>query len=176
MSPKLQLLLIRLGFPATVSRVMDIAAFESRNLGHNFVGSEHVLCALVRLPDSRLHQLFSQLGADSGKIRSGVASVDTIGPHQHSVRFRPMTPRLKRILTIAESEAARLRHLTVPQSLLLGIIIEDHGVAVHVLRSLKYDLGKIQQYLVTSAPTPVGAVSSAIAVSIAVLAWVGFFR
>ena len=178
MSPRLQLLLIRLGFPATVGRVMDIACFESRNLGHNFVGSEHVLCALVRLPDSRLQQLFEQLGADLEKIRSGVAGVETIGPHQHSARFRPMTPRLKRILPIAGSEAARLRPLTIPQSLLLGIIIEDQGVAVRVLRSLKYDIGKIQQYLVTPnspEPMPVGAVSSAIAVSIAAPAWLGSF-
>ncbi len=148
-SPSLQLFLIRIGFPATVSRIMDIARFESRNLGHNFIGSEHVLCALVRLPDSRLCQLFAQRDADIEKIRSGVVSVDTLGSHQRSHKFRPMTPRLKRILPIAESEAARLRHLTVPQSLLLGIIIEGGGIAVRVLRSLKFDIGKMRQNLET---------------------------
>ena len=149
MSPSLQMFLIRIGFPATVSRILDIARFESRNLGHNFIGSEHVLCALVRLPDSRLRQLFAQQDVGVEKIRSGVVGYDTIGPHRHSSRFRPMTPRLERILPIAESEAARLRHITVPQSLLLGILIEGHGVAVMVLRSLKFDIKKMQQYLET---------------------------
>jgi ATP-dependent Clp protease ATP-binding subunit ClpC len=131
---------------------MDIARFESRNLGHNFIGSEHILCALVRLPDSRLRQLFVERDADIEKVRSGVVSVDTLGPHQHSQKFWPLTPRLKRILPIAESEAARLRHLTVPQSLLLGIIIEGRGVAVSVLKSLKFDIGKTRQYLETPNP------------------------
>jgi len=150
MSSGLQLFLIRIGFPATVSRVMDIARFESRNLGHNFIGSEHVLCALVRLPDSRLRQLFAQRDASIEKVRSGVVREEMVeGTHQHSYKFRPMTPRLKQIVHIAESEAARLRHLTLPQSLLLGIVIEGRGVASHVLGSLQFDIEKIRQYLET---------------------------
>jgi ATP-dependent Clp protease ATP-binding subunit ClpA len=140
MPSRLTLFLIRAGFPATVKQVLGIAGFESRNLGHNFIGSEHVLCALVRLPDARLRQLFAHGDTDIERIRSGVVDVDTVGPHQHSRAFRPMTPRLKRILPIAESERARLTHLTVPQSLLLGILIEGGGVGVRVLKALKFDL------------------------------------
>lgn len=150
MSPSLQLFLIRIGFPATISRIMDIAFFESRNLGHNFIGSEHVLCALVRLPDFRLRQIFTQGDATIEKVRSDVVREEMIvGTHQRSYKPRPMTPRLKQIIQIAESEAARLRHLTVPQSLLLGIVIEGRGVASHVLRSLRFDIEKIRQYLET---------------------------
>lgn len=149
MPPRLALFLIRAGFPATVKQVLSIACFESRNLGHNFVGSEHVLCALVRLPDSRLRQLFAQRDADIKKIRSGVLTEDTFGPHQRSRSFRPMTPRLKRILPIAEAERARLKDLTIPQALLLGILVEGQGVAVRVLRSLKFDLGQLRRDLET---------------------------
>jgi ATP-dependent Clp protease ATP-binding subunit ClpC len=126
---------------------MDIAYFESRNLGHNYIGSEHVLCAVARLPDSRCRQIFAQRGTGVEKIRSEVVSVCTLGPHQRSYKLRPMTPRLKQIILIAESKAAALRHLTIPQSLLLGIIIEGNGIAANVLRSLYFDLEKIQQYL-----------------------------
>jgi ATP-dependent Clp protease ATP-binding subunit ClpA len=78
MPPRLALFLIRAGFPATVKQVLSIACFESRNLGHNFIGSEHVLCALVRLPDSRLQQIFGQRGAAIEIVRSGVVDVDTL--------------------------------------------------------------------------------------------------
>jgi ATP-dependent Clp protease ATP-binding subunit ClpC len=149
MPPRLALFLIRAGFPATVKQVLSIACFESRNLGHNFIGSEHVLCALVRLPDSRLQQIFGQRGAAIEIVRSGVVDVDTLGPHQRSRTFRPMTPRLKRILPIAESERARLTHLTIPQSLLLGILIEGQGIGVKVLKSLKFDLGQMRHGLET---------------------------
>jgi hypothetical protein len=58
-----------------------------------------------------------------------------------------MTPRLKNILAIADSEAARAKHLTVPQSLLLGIVIEGRGVAARVLKSLDFDLTLLRENL-----------------------------
>src|SRR5512133_2031149 len=152
MLPRLALLPNHLGLPATVNQVMSVACFESRNLGHNFIGSEHVLCALVRFSDRKLRQLFEQRDASIERVRSGVVSEDTLGPHQHSGKFRPMTPRLRRILPIAESARARLQHLTVPQSLLLGVLVEGQGVATRVLRSLKYDLGQLRRDL--EAPNP----------------------
>lgn len=154
MPPGLALFLIRAGFAPTVKQVLSIASLESRNLGHNLVGSEHVLCAQVRVPDSRLRQILAQRDMDIERIRSGVVDVDTLGPHQHSGAFRPMTPRLKRILPMAESERARLAHLSVPQSLLLGILIEGQGVAVRVLKAQKFDLGQMRHDLETPNPAP----------------------
>jgi len=150
MSASLQIFLIRIGFPATFSRVMDIACFESRNLGHTFIGTEHVLCALVRLPDLQLRRLFAMRDASIEKVRSGVIrEVWGAGTHQLSHKYRPMTPRLKQVVQIAETEAARLRHLSFPQSLLLGIVIEGRGVAFHVLKHLNFDFGELRQNLET---------------------------
>jgi ATP-dependent Clp protease ATP-binding subunit ClpC len=149
MPPRLLLFLFRAGLSVTVDRVLSIACFESRNLGHNFIGSEHVLCALVRTPDLRIRHLLTQRDVDLEKIRSGVVSVDTLGPHQRSRQFRPMTPRLKRTLPIAESEATRLPHLSIPQSLFLGILIEGQGVAVRVLKQLRFDVGQLRHDLET---------------------------
>lgn len=145
MSPRFLLFLIRAGLPATRNRILKIANFESRNLGHNFVGSEHVLCALVRLPDPQISRIFSERGIGINEVRSQVVNEDTIGPHQNSSRPRPMTPRLKEIFKIAESEAAQSKHLTVAQSLLLAILIEGRGVGWRVLRSLGFDLRQLRE-------------------------------
>jgi len=145
MPPRLLLLLLRVGLPVTCNRVLRIASFESRNMGHPFIGTEHVLCALVRLPDSRLRQLFAQRGIGIETVRCGVTDVDGLGPHHYSPRV--MTPRLKKVLAIADSEAARAKHLTVPQSLLLGIVIEGRGVATRVLKSLDFDLTLLRENL-----------------------------
>ena len=145
MPPRLLLFLLRVGFPITCSSVLRIASFESRNLGHNFIGTEHVLCALVRLPDSRLRELFAQRGIGIDAVRSGVTDVDGLGPHHYVPKA--LTPRLKKILAIAESEAARAKHLSVPQSLLLGIVIEGGGVATRVLKSLGFDLTRLRERL-----------------------------
>ena len=125
---------------------------ESRRnwrLGHNFIGSEHVLCALVGLPDLRLCQLFAQRDADVQRVRDGVISIATLGPNHDSHQIRPWTPRLQRIIPIAEAEADRFKHLTLPQSLLLGIVIEGQGVAVRVLESLRFDLVQLKESLLT---------------------------
>jgi TRAP-type mannitol/chloroaromatic compound transport system permease large subunit len=73
--------------------------------------------------------------------------VDGLGPHRHSLLPRIMTPRLKQMLAIAESEVARAKHLTIPQSLLLGIVIEGRGVATKVLKSVGFDLGHLRESL-----------------------------
>lgn len=148
MSPQPQFILMRDGQSVSSDSVIDVARVESRILSHNFVGSEHVLCALVGLPDSKLRQLFVQRDTDVERVRDRVISIDTLGSNHEPHLARPMTPRLKQIISIAEVEAARFSHLTLPQSLLLGILIEGQGVAVRVLNLLEFDLGQMKDYLV----------------------------
>jgi ATP-dependent Clp protease ATP-binding subunit ClpA len=148
MSSQPQFILMRDGQAVSSDSVIDVARVESRILGHNFVGSEHVLCALVGLSDSKLRQLFVQRDADVERVRDKVIKIDTLGANQEWHLARPMTPRLQQIIPIAEAEATRFSHLTLPQSLLLGILIESQGVAVRVLKLLKFDLEQMKDYLV----------------------------
>jgi len=145
----LALLLIRVGFRPTVKQVMSIAGGESKIFRHNFIGSEHLLCALFSLPNSPLGFHPTLQAKEIKSVRRGVVRVDRLGPKGRIVGFRAMTPRLKKILTIAESERLRLKYLTIPQSLLLGILIEGRGVAVRVLKRLKYDNEQMRKELET---------------------------
>jgi hypothetical protein len=154
MPPRLLLFLMGAGLPATPARVLGIARFESRNLGHNFVGTEHVLCALARVPDSRLRQLFAQRRVTVETVRNGVVDQGTLGPHQHSRAFRPLTPRLRRVLMVAEGLAPQAKHLSVPQCLFVAIITEGWGVAARVLQSLGYDLAQLRETFPETAIEP----------------------
>jgi hypothetical protein len=94
------------------------------------------------------------------RIRNGVISVDSVGISGRVVKFRPMTPRLKSILKIAASERSRLKHLTVSQSLLLGIVIEGGGVAPRVLKKLNYNLEAMKRELEAPNQSPGPVLSS----------------
>jgi len=143
--PNLLLLLIRLGLRATNERVLHIASFESRSLRHNFIGTEHALCALAQLPDSRLHEFFMRRGADICTIRHGVTDIDGLGPADQRRKPRILTPRLKKVIAIAANQAHQANHLTVPQSLFVAMVTEGQGVAIRVLKTLGFDLEQLQQ-------------------------------
>ncbi len=145
MPPSLLLLLIRLGLPATNKRMLHIASFESWSLRHNFIGTEHALCALARLPDSRLHESLMRCSADIGTIRQGVIDVDGLGPPEQHRRPCILTPRLKKVVAIAADQAPQAKHLTSPQSLFVAIVTEGQGVAMRVLKSLGFDPEQLQQ-------------------------------
>src|SRR5260221_13458084 len=112
MPPNLLLFFIRLGLRATNKRVLRIASFESWSLRHNFIGTEHVLCALARLSDSRLHEFFMCRGADTSTIRHGVMDVAGLGPVEQRRRSSVLTPRLKKVIAIAADQASQAKHLT----------------------------------------------------------------
>src|SRR5262245_21391819 len=106
MPPNLLLLLIRAGLPITNERVLQIGGAESRRLRHNFIGTEHVLCALARIPDLRVGQFFAERGAGIHNIRAGVVNAVGLGPPGSPPPWRVLTPRLKKVVAIAADQAS----------------------------------------------------------------------
>jgi len=52
-----------------VKMLMDLAIEEAKQLNHDFVGTEHILLALLRLPDTTVAGIFEQLGAKPAAMR-----------------------------------------------------------------------------------------------------------
>lgn len=125
--------------------MVHIASFESWSLRHNFIGTEHALCALARLPDSRLHEFLMRRGADIRTIRHGVTDVNGLGPAEQRRRPGILTPRLKKVIAIAADQASQAKQLTAPQSLFVAMVTEGQGVAIRVLKSLGFDTEQLQQ-------------------------------
>lgn len=138
MPPRLLLFFIRAGLAVTSKRLMKLASVESQSLRHNFIGTEHAMLALARLPDSRLNECFKQGGVGVDDLRRGVIEVTGLGPVGPSPVPSILTPRLKKVIAIAKEQAPQAKHLTVPQSLFVGIITEGQGTAMRVLKSLGF--------------------------------------
>jgi ATP-dependent Clp protease ATP-binding subunit ClpC len=135
-------------FTERAQRALVFAQEEARNLGHNYVGTEHLLLGLVREEEGVASQVLRQLGADVSKIRSQVEALVGRGNYNFSEGFG-YTPRTKRIMELSFYEARNLGHNYIgTEHLLLALIREGEGVAARILKDLDIDLQDVREQLI----------------------------
>src|SRR4051794_18844817 len=130
-------------FPLTepARTILSLAQREARQLNHEYVGTEHVLLAL--LVDRPL--ALAGLGVGTETVRDEITKLVSRGPAAVTPAELPLTPRARRVLAHAETEARTLNQGAVePDHLLLGLISEPDGVAGKVLRNLGLDLARVR--------------------------------
>src|ERR1700691_4106036 len=59
-------------FTPRVKKVLELSLREAQQLGHNYIGTEHILLGLIREDDGVAAQVLVKLGADPGRIRQQV--------------------------------------------------------------------------------------------------------
>jgi ATP-dependent Clp protease ATP-binding subunit ClpC len=127
--------------------IMALAATESAGLDHNYVGTEHALCALMQTSDAKLIRIYTLFGIRIESVRDSVAEFVGGSSHNATEALRPKTPRLKRVLQLAKQYRKSDPKITPPQSLLLGILQEGNGVAIRALSLLSVNLARLRQEL-----------------------------
>lgn len=128
-----------------VRAAMVTAQDESRDLGHNYVGNEHVLLGLVAQTDGMAADVLAGLGVTRAAIIARAREV--IGADSPR-RWEALgvTPRLKRALVFARAEARRLGHRCVgTEHMLLGIARLDDGADARLLRELGAPPARIRE-------------------------------
>ncbi|CAI5531630.1 unnamed protein product [Closterium sp. Naga37s-1] len=63
---------VEIPFTPRAKRVLELSLEEARQLGHNYIGTEHLLLGLLREGEGVAARVFENLGADAGNIRSQV--------------------------------------------------------------------------------------------------------
>ncbi|MCY0881457.1 MAG: AAA family ATPase, partial [Firmicutes bacterium] len=147
-------------FTEKARRVVIHAQEEARRMGHNFVGTEHLLLGLIRENNSVPAKVLQSLGLDLDTVRSEVLKATGRGPAMGPNEEVTFTPRAKKVvLELAGQEARALNQTYIgPEHLLLGLIREGEGVAAQVLLAAGADLNKVRQQLIHgSAPSGAGS-------------------
>jgi ATP-dependent Clp protease ATP-binding subunit ClpC len=112
----------------------------SKEMGHNYIGTEHLLLGALRDPDSEATKLLYALGVSYDVVAlhladyfNGVAIQATPPAHV------PFTPRAKKVLELALREALQLNSAYIsPEHILLAIIREGDGVGAQVIKKLSH--------------------------------------
>src|SRR3984893_11635366 len=59
-------------FTPRAKKVLELSRREARQLGHNYIGTEHILLGLIREGDGVAAQVLVKLGADLNRVRQQV--------------------------------------------------------------------------------------------------------
>lgn len=136
-------------FTEKARRVVIHAQDEARRMGHNFVGTEHLLLGLIRETNSLPAKILQSIGLDLETVRTEVLKATGRGPAIGPSEEVTFTPRAKKVvLELAGEEARALNQNYIgPEHLLLGLIREGEGVAAQVLLGAGADLNKVRHQL-----------------------------
>lgn len=130
-------------FTERAQAALRMAQEGSSELGHGYVGSEHLLLGLVREGQGVAARVLRSAGVEGEVIRAAITRLVGVGAPAE----RPsqgLTPRCKKIIELSLSEAARLGHHYVgTEHLLLGILREGEGVASRVLADSGVDTRRL---------------------------------
>jgi ATP-dependent Clp protease ATP-binding subunit ClpA len=142
-------------FSGQARQVVVSAQEEARQLDHNYIGTEHLLLALLATPDSLASASLTALGYTGDDVRTKVEAMIGRGkstPGEHL----PFTPRAKKVLELSLREALQLKHNYIgTEHILLGLLREGEGVAAQVLAD-KHPLDRIRGEVLTRLDSPAG--------------------
>ena len=134
-------------FSDEAREVVEAAQQEARDLGHDFLGTEHLLLGLLQGRGGVATAALARAGVTTQAVRDGVRSV--IGPSSGRAHKSPhFTPRTKKVLELSLREAMRSKSRRIgPEHILLGILREGSGVASKVMEDLGVDAGALRRDL-----------------------------
>ena len=153
-------------FTPRAEEALRLSQESAEELGHGYVGSEHLLLGLLREEEGLAHRVLTEYGLTDEMIlsvlrRSVGAGLAGTAPSQG------LTPRAKGVVELAVSEAARMGSPMIgTEHLLMGILREGGNMALRILRTVGVDPKKMYSSIVqkiNEAPkaAPAGTVSSA---------------
>ena len=130
-------------FTPRAQQVLQLARKEADRFNHGYVGTEHLLLGLIALGQGVAVNVLQRMGIDLETVRMEVEKAVGVGPETKTMGNVPFTPRVKKVLALAGSEARALNHSYVgTEHILLGLLREGEGVAARVLKNLDVDLEK----------------------------------
>ena len=133
-------------FTERAKKVIFLAREEARRLDHDYLGTEHILLGLIREGEGIGAAALQNLAIDLAQVRAEVEKAVGRGGGTLFLGQIPFTPRAKKVLELAVTEARNLGHNYIgTEHLLLGLIREAEGVAAQILTSLGADLGKVRE-------------------------------
>lgn len=121
-------------FTDKARKVMSLAQDEAKGLGQMYVGTEHLLLALIKEGDGIAAQALSKLEVTYDETLETIKEITKDDSEPIPGGHIPFTPRAKRVLEDAYRETMSHGQTYIDtQHLLLGIVSEGNGVAMEAL-------------------------------------------
>jgi GNAT superfamily N-acetyltransferase len=140
-------------FSDAARRTVVLAQEQARHLGHDYIGTEHLLLGLLEEDDAAA-RILMEMQVRPAEVRQRV--VEVVGKGRNRARGHiPFTPRAKRSLEIAAEQTRNAGDGQVgPEHLRQGMLAQAEGVGVIILESLGVDLVLLRRRLSAASGPP----------------------
>ena len=129
-------------FTNKAKKVIEIANDISIELGHNYIGTEHILYGLVKEGEGIAAKVLNNKGITDEKVR--VKIEELLGVGREIKETLGFTPRTKRVLENAFLESKRIGYNYIgTEHLLLAILKEEDCVATRIILELNVEISKV---------------------------------
>ncbi len=129
-------------FTQRANRAINLAANAAVELGHDYIGTEHLLIGLIRESDGIAGRSLAAAGVSEKDVISSINEL--VGRGTGRDMPRDFTPRAKLILNYAAEEANALGHSYIgTEHILLGMIREGENVGAHIIKSIVGDPSRL---------------------------------
>ena len=135
-------------FTDRARRVVVLAQHEARTLGHDYIGTEHILLGLIDEGQGVATTALTSMGISLEEIRQAVRDAIGRGAQPPESGHIPFRPQAKKVLELSLRESMRLGHEYIgTEHILLALIREGGGAAQHLARA-GVDLDRARQQVV----------------------------
>jgi len=136
-------------FTDRARRVVVLAQEEAVFLGHDWIGTEHILLGLLSEQEGVGAKALERLGISLATVRAKVEAIIGERASELPSGHIPFTPRAKKVLELSLREALQLGHNYIgTEHILLGLVREGKGVAATVLMNLGADLSAVREAVI----------------------------
>lgn len=137
-------------FTPRAQQVLALARKEADRCRHNYIGTEHLLMAILKLGQGVAVSVLEHLGLNLDQLRKEVEDVMRPSQEMLSIGSVPYTPRVKKILAFASHEAKRMNHAYVgTEHILLGMLGEGEGIAYQILERAGIDIERARTEVIS---------------------------
>ncbi len=136
-------------FSEGAAQVFVTAQDEARGLGHPYVGTEHLLLAIIKVDNEQTTKILRNYSITYERVSREVTSMVGTNVHQSVVGAPQMTPRARRVIELANDESKMLGQDKIDvEHILLGIVREGEGIAAHILKQMGVNLSQLRREII----------------------------
>ena len=134
-------------FTQRARRVLSRAQEEAAQSSRTLIGTEHVLLGLLFDDGGIANRVMKDLGLEVGRVKKIIERLSDSGRDPAEAGHLDLAPTTKKVLKLSVDEARRMGHHYIgTEHLLLGLVRENEGVAVDVLKKLGVSPEQIRRH------------------------------
>ncbi len=136
-------------FSQRVQEVIRLSREEAIRLGHDYIGTEHLLLGILREGEGLAVGIFRNLGVDLANLKKNIEETVKHSGSTLTIGNIPLTKQAEKVLKITYLEAKLFKSDIIgTEHLLLSILREDDNLASQILHQFNVNYDSVKTELV----------------------------